>query len=600
MNQVRRVVRRAAWRLWAVDLAATLAVTTTAVLAMLLVARVVERVLGLTSQFAPWWRWAWIAGAGLAVLSAILWTTIRRRRNIAVAVELDERAGLSEALSTALYVHASEDPWARSMVETAESRAKTLNVRQAIPFTPPPLWPVPVAVGAALALVWWLLPNFDLLGRAAAQVAQQQRQEQVVQVRAEVQDKEKILQNLLSKAKVEFKEEKTTSHGLDAAAALNDPAAIRRAAVKKLTEVTNKLELEKSGDRAAKADAIKDAMRQLKQPGDGPLDEFSKDLAKGDFEKAGQQLAKLSAQMNDGKMTPQQKAVAKEQMESLAKQFEGLANDQKQLEKKLEQKGLDKKTAQELAKLAAKSPEELAKAMEKMKNLTPAQKQELLKLAKAAMECQGACQNMSKAMSQAAKGMSEGGNAAMAALADELSDAEMLAADMQNLDSALSEAKKQLKSMGEALSECENPSKDGDGSKASRSARGNGGGRGGDQAGNSDPAGPRPDGPVSDPDDFRSVTKKAAMQSNGGPVIGTRVVTGPQVRGESVAEFAAAVEAGEQEAMEGMDQNQIPREMQDAVKHYFGTLGAKAKATPVVDPEPKAPAAPAPAPTSPK
>ena len=59
---------------------------------------------------------------------------------------------------------------------------------------------------------------------------------------------------------------------------------------------------------------------------------------------------------------------------------------------------------------------------------------------------------------------------------------------------------------------------------------------------------------------------------------GHGLLHGEQVKGESVAEFTQAVEAGQQEAADAMDEQQIPREYHDAVKHYFGRLAEKVKA----------------------
>src|SRR5689334_1385056 len=143
MNEVRRVIRLASWRLWFLDVLRTLAVTATGVLVLLILARSTEQVLGIREKFDPYWRTAFISSAGAAVLLAFAWSAIRRRRALSVAVELDERAGLRESLSTALCVHNSQDPWARVMVETAELKAKAVNVSRAIPMKAPSFWPVP-------------------------------------------------------------------------------------------------------------------------------------------------------------------------------------------------------------------------------------------------------------------------------------------------------------------------------------------------------------------------------------------------------------------------------------------------------------------------
>src|SRR5690242_20230401 len=137
MNEVRRVIRLASWRLWFVDVIRTFMVCVTAALALVLLARIVEKVLGLSPQFDPWWKTAWISVAGATVGISVLWAVIRRRRTLSVAVELDERAGLRESLSTALCVEKSQDPWANVMIESAQAKARNVNVSRAIPMQAP-------------------------------------------------------------------------------------------------------------------------------------------------------------------------------------------------------------------------------------------------------------------------------------------------------------------------------------------------------------------------------------------------------------------------------------------------------------------------------
>ncbi|HYE62518.1 MAG TPA: hypothetical protein VD997_11040 [Phycisphaerales bacterium] len=580
MNEVRRVVRRAAWRLWLQDVFQTLAVTTTISVTAILLARATQQVFGLSQQFAPWWKWGFIGAGAFAIVGAFTWAAIRRRKALKVAVELDERAGLRESLSTALTIQKNDDPWSRAVVDTAEDNAKRVDVKRAIPFHTPPLWPVPIATAAAALLVWFFLPSFDLLGHDKKAAAEEKKREQVTLVKAEIENKDKVLKDMLAKAKVGFVEDKTDLMAPEKKPELNDPEAIKRAAVKKLTDLSNKLEAQKSGEKGAQADAIKEAMKQLKQPGPGPLDEFSKALARGDFNKAQEQLAELTKQMNEGGMDKDKAELTKQQLENLAKQMEQIAQQQKDIEKKLEQQGLDKKSASELAKAAANSPEAMQKALEQAKNLSEAQKKKLMEMAKAMSQCQGQCQNMAQAMSQAAQGMSQEGLSqegleGMEALAQELSEAEMLSEDMENLSAALGECKNQLKELGESLGQCEGESECENGGQGKwRAGNTNKQGSGSGGPGNSQ-GGFSPDAEAAD---FTLEKKKAKVNTTSGPIIGTRLVNGPQVKGESVAEFSAAVAAGAQETAEAMETQQIPREMQDVVKQYFGRLEAKVKA----------------------
>src|SRR5436190_6847616 len=143
MNEIRRILRVAAWRLLIIDFFRVLAITTTAAIAGLIGVRFAQQIFGLSVAWPQDWFRLFAGVAGLAVLAALVWSGVRRARTIAVARALDERANLRESLSTALCVARSEDPWARVVVETARQKAVSVKVRQAIPITPPRLWPVP-------------------------------------------------------------------------------------------------------------------------------------------------------------------------------------------------------------------------------------------------------------------------------------------------------------------------------------------------------------------------------------------------------------------------------------------------------------------------
>src|SRR5262245_58406927 len=132
MNEIKRVLKLAAWRLFVLDLFRTLAITASAGILCLIGLLLAERIFGVEVTSQNWLRAAGAAAAA-AVLAAIIWSAIRRARGVAVARELDERANLRESLSTALCVARSEDPWAKVVVETARQKAVTVKVNQAIP-----------------------------------------------------------------------------------------------------------------------------------------------------------------------------------------------------------------------------------------------------------------------------------------------------------------------------------------------------------------------------------------------------------------------------------------------------------------------------------
>lgn len=604
MNSIHRVVKQASWRLMLIDWLRVFAVVLTVALGLAIVARLVEKTFALGEYFGPWWLKGGIGAGVLVLLITTVVALIRKPRAIAAARQLDERAGLREALSTALYIKNEQDPWSKNVIDDAQRTAASVQVGRAIPVEAPKLWPVPVCTAFAMLLVWITVPDLDLLGIKADQVAKKQQETEIKAVKADVAEKAQKLKEMLDKAKVEVKDEQGDAEaGKEQKPEMNDPEAIRRAAVKKLTDVSEKLEAMKEGDKAAQVEAVKEAMKQLKQPGDGPLNDFARSLSRGDFNKAQEQLNQLTQELASGNnMSPEQKEQAKQQLDNLAKQMDKLADQQKQLEEKLKQQGLDKNTAQDLAKKASSgNPEDLKKALEQMQNLSAEQKQQMMEMAKSTMEASKQCEGMSEGLSKMAKGMSQqglqqDGMEGAQQVGQELSAAEMLSEDMQQLDAALSEAKAQLAELGECLG----GTQDGDGSgqgKVGRwregSGRQQGMGSGGPGQGN----GPSPDAEAVD---YKSEKKKGDTKTTQGPIIGTRLVYGEQVKGESVAEFSDVVASASAEAAEAIDSQQVPRELHDAVKHYFGTLQEKVKKEKPAEPAKPASTPAAPAATTPE
>lgn len=582
MDQVRRVVTRAGRRLMLNSFLQHASITLTGAMVLAIVARLVERVFSLEDHFSKYWMWSLIGAGAAALLAAFVWTWVTRKRAVAVATEVDERANLREALSTALYVEKERDPWADAMRETATRVAAGVNVSGAVPVEAPRAWPVPLATLIGLLVLWYAVPSLDVLGHQKVRTAQKEKEKEIVQVKAEVAASEQKIKEMLQKANANLLEEKPNDNpnAPDQKVQENDPDAIRRAAIKDLTKLTDKIAEAQKSEKAMESEALKEAMEQLKQPSPGPMDELSKQLSKGDFGAAKAALEQLSKQVQDGSLSQQQKDDLKKQAENLSKQLDQLSKQQDQLTKKLQDQGLDKKSAQDLAKKAS-DPAAMKDALDKMPQLSDAQKDALMKMAQAASKSSEACSSMSEAMSKMGKGMSQQGMPqdamqAMQDLSNQLSESEMMQSDMENLQAAMEEAKDQLAKMGgqckgggsQGEGECEGSGKLGQWREGDSGKMGKGsGGPGKSQGGVS---------PEAQASDYQFEKKKADVKTTAGPVISSRLVQGDQIKGESVAEFSEAVVEGEKTAAEGIDSVRIPREMEGAVKTYFGNLRKKA------------------------
>src|SRR5262249_20896871 len=90
----------------------------------------------------------------------------------------------------------------------------------------------------------------------------------------------------------------------------------------------------------ALSDALKDRQKQLGSPeqvnrqlkqlkelgSQGPADQFAKDLARGNFEKAASELKRLQEKLASGKMSEAEKKALKDQLNEMAKKIHELAN----------------------------------------------------------------------------------------------------------------------------------------------------------------------------------------------------------------------------------------------------------------------------------
>ena len=552
MQAVDAAVKRAATRLGSARFLGALAVALTVGGGAVVLARVGERVLPWT---APWGT-VWAAAVGASVVAAAAWAWVTRPSRLDVARLVDDRAGLREALSTAVWTGDASDGWSDAARAHAERVARGVDVGRALPigaWAKPRVWPWPAAL-AVLFLLLGLSPRVDLLHRAEAAKPEKMAQAETVRAEAEVKEMTDRLNAALAKVGED------ALPGPDSAAPESrSPEDVARVAVKRLTEAQDRLDQLAQAQSAQAAEELQRKMETLKRPGPGPLDAMARAMQQGDFAGAAAALAEVQKQVESGAMTPEAAEQMKKQLESLAQELSRLAEDRKELEKKLAEMGLEKSLAADT--------EALKKALEASKDLTPEQKQGLMNQASSLAKAGGACKNAAAAA--ASKNL--------AALGDSLSAAEMMKSELGALKAAQGEIKDQLARLGSGM--CRNPGSNGLNLQAfSKKSGGNGRNQGFGSGAEESREAP-----------FSTTEKKAIGKQQDGPIIGTMLVQGDQVRGESRQQFGTAVKAASERASEAIETKQIPREYHEAVKRYFGGLEKKA-AAPSGDAKPAAPA----------
>lgn len=569
MHDIQRVLKAAGWRLFMVDCLRTGVVMASAAMVVLFVLKVGEKLFPIVFD----WSLLFAMAAGSAALLAMVWAYLRRSRGLRLAQEVDERAGLREAISTALCVDGKQDGWSRAVVETAQERARRVVVRDVVPMETPRAWQAPVMLGLALLAIWWV-PQYDLTGLIAKKDEEVQKQHEVQQVMAEVKVDQEKLEELLRKA------------GMEDGSGDEEPAVdpqqadpkkvdeIRRDALKKLTKLGDQMKEKQESVESQKLEAMQKQLQQLRTPGDGPMTEFARSLARANFSEAKEKLEAAAEELAQGEMSAEDKEKAAEQLENLKQQLEALAKSTDAVEEALKEAGM----SAEQAARAASSPEELQKAMEQLESMSAEQKEALQKMAESQSQASEAMANMAGAMGQMAQGMNQQGQqgqSGASSMSDQLSAMEAARQESQSLAAAMGECQSQMNKLGQSMAggqpgagECfgggQGQFAEGDSSKSSNGMGGPGRGAGGAMD--------------SQATDYQIEQIKQQVTNNGGPIISETVVYGAQVRGESNATFQSAVTQARAVSTEALESKVVPKQYAGAIQHYFGRLEAVAKA----------------------
>lgn len=548
MNEIRRLLKIAGQRL---ELSAFLdrlhwvaLVAAGAALVLMIADRIPAQ------AFVPW---QWVAPALVALCGVIAfgWWRQRRATEQHVAVVVDERLDLREKLSTALCVAGRDDAFAQAAMEDAVNAARDPRtqelVRRRFKVQPPRGWWIsPLLV--LLAIVTSIIPQMDLFHRdtpAPNEIQQAKLQadlavDAIVKTIKESPELEKELAEMLGEMSKE---------GTDPNAPFKKPEDLKRDALKKATDIQKKLDEITNGEKGKTAEALEQALNQLKQPEeDGDAKELADALANGDFQKAQEAIKNLMEKAEKGELTPEQKKAAAEALENIAKQLEELAKQQEQLKDALKQAGLDPNLAN--------SPQAMQQAIQNAQNLNEQQKQELAKMAQA----QAAAAQMCQGMAGACQNMAAGLNGQQGKGAQGQQQAGQMLGDMEALQQLLQQAKL---AQGQCQGQCQ-----GLGQGLAMKPGGAFGGRG-QGAGGKAPIAPTPTG---------TKETKADVNTVEGDIIAKTLFEGQQVRGESKAKLVAVVEQARQGFDEGQQDEATHRKYQEAQQHYFGELEKLTKA----------------------
>jgi hypothetical protein len=356
-KQVARVFRRLRYQRFASALVWSWTV------ALAIVAGIIagEKLLARSLPGPEWLPFA-VAGSLGAVLAAGV-ALFSGPSRLDAAVALDRVFHLNERVSSALNLpeYLRESPAGAALVSDAIRKVTDLDVGAEFGLRlPRRAWVVLIPGAAALLLL--LVPTW--VPRAAvastaeavdtkAMAKQAQALTKKIASQRQAIDKEKFPEADKLLAKIEKKAQ-------DLAKA---PPGAKDKLMVELNALTDALKERQK--QLGSPDQINRQLQRLKELGSqGPADQFAKELARGDFKKAAEQLQKLQEKLQSGKLTEAEKKALKEQLAEAAKKLHELAN--------LEQR---KKQLEEARKNGALSQAQFEREMEKLQEQSKALKQ---------------------------------------------------------------------------------------------------------------------------------------------------------------------------------------------------------------------------------
>ena len=282
-------------------------------------------------------------------------------------------------------------------------------------------------------------------------------------------------------------------------------------------------------------------LQQLKEMGkNGPADQMAKELAKGDFKKAAEQLKQLQEKLQKGDMTQAEKKALEEQLGEIAKKLKDVANMEerkKQLEQALKNGGLSK--------------EQYEREMEKLKEQSKSLKQ-LQEIAAKLGQAQEALKKGDTKQAAESLGMTEQQLAQMAKQLEEMEALESTMADVMDAKNSMNGD--DMNQLGKMM--------DGMGSLTTMRRGGEGLGRGRGQ-------GDRPEAP----DETATYSTKIQQQiRKGKAVLQGFTQPGKTIKGESVIDIQGEMEAATASAADALSNQKIPKNVEKHIRAYYDQI----------------------------
>lgn len=511
-----------------------------------------------------WLRWIVLTGLTAVGAGMGVWQTVRKApTRQQAALEVDSRFDLRERVTTALALTPDlrETPAGEAVTADAEAKAKKLSVGERFPVKP--RWTAAIAPVFALAIaavvLWWNPSPLNFSGTEEARkdgkgadaanpnpipadkrTQAEKEREKAINDLAKRENRGKELEELEKEIKdLNSKFEKDPYDDIS-----KERASEKAAELTKLEEKAEKIAKEKEQELKQLGEKLSQLENLTKDDefGGGEADKLNDALAKGDLDKAEDELEGLKKKAKDKELTPEDAKKLSKQLEKMKDELERLDRDKEEKKKELEKKRDEAKKENRPEDAA-----ELDRELEKLKQEQEAGQEEL--------------ENLGQQLKRASDALNKDDQEEAAnALEEARKSVEQMQGEVEDLKEAEMRLQKLKGERKQACAQCEgNGDKPGKGKGKSMNNKGGIG------------EGEREWNPEADTG-FEEVRKRSLMDLKGQTQFGG-LTKGQGFTKKTDKELGAQLKKAAQDAPGAADLQRLPRDAKESVAEYFKKLG---------------------------
>jgi hypothetical protein len=496
--------------------------------------------------WALWWIVGGVVG-GLTLAGLIaLW---RRGGLLNAAIEIDQRCGLKERVSSCLALDPEEleSEAGQALVQDAIRRVSHVNVGEQFRVRAN-RWALLPAGAAALAFALTLLSDAQPDPTATAQAATVQVEKRVLNSaenlkKQMVQRQKSALEQGLEDAGELFKK---LEQGIDS---LSQKEKVdRQQALVKLNDLAR--DVQQRQQQLVDRDELRKQLNSLKDIKQGPAERMAKAMKEGDFKTAMNELKTLQDKLAQDSLSEEEKKQLQQQLSAMKDKLQQLAQAHEDAKQQLQ-----RQIQQKLAEGDRKAAGDLQKKLDQLAQ-RDSQMSQLDKLA----------QQLGQASQSLEAGQMQDAAQALGQLANDLEGMQQELAEMQMLEEALDQIASAKDAMacqncnGMGCSECQ-----GDGFGMGSGMQDSMGGMG---MGEGQGRGDRPEEETATGFYDSQVRTKPGQ----GKAVATGIAFGPNKSGQALEEIKAEIEAGRRSQDDPLTGQRLPKPQRELTKEYFDSF----------------------------